>query len=240
MQLLNSAGLLAVLTFGSVVSSLPSAVTEAKSVFDPDVTYEEHIKQFKGSFEKPESVDLTPLAPLEPAEALDKRYVSSTCGPEFYLWDRVQEAHQLCDAAIRALENPNDYQAGRFIRYFSSAYWNPTVRGILRTRYLQIKDEFSAASLNMVCTWEDAGNTYAITAYVPGRPDLGATITLYSLFWHAPDPNQCGDNNASKATVLVHEGSHAAWQSADHGPDPAFDAYLIMWYAASEFGNCPY
>lgn len=40
MQLLNSAGLLAVLTFGSVVSSLPSAVTEAKSVFDPDVTYE--------------------------------------------------------------------------------------------------------------------------------------------------------------------------------------------------------
>lgn len=39
MQLLNSAGLLAVLTFGSVVSSLPS-VTTVKNVFDPSVTYE--------------------------------------------------------------------------------------------------------------------------------------------------------------------------------------------------------
>lgn len=205
-----------------------------------DTQPKEHIKQFEGSFKQLKSLDnqpldLTPLAPLEPAEALDKRYVSSTCGPEWHLWDRVQEAHRLCDAAIRALENPNAYQAGRFIRYFGAGYWNPTVRGIIRRRYILIKEKFSASNLQMICTWADAGNKYADTTYYIGRPDLGAVIRLYALFWRAPDPNQCGDNNASKATVLVHEGSHAAWESADHGNDPAEDAYLIMWYAACKF-----
>lgn len=208
------------------------------------------MKQYKKigmSFERPsgfakEALDLTPLPHLdwEPAanlsaRALDKRYSSSTCGPEWYLWDRVQEAHYIADAAIRALENPTDEQAGRYIHYFGSGYWNPTVRSILRLRYIAIKNKFSDDNLIMHCTWDDAGNTYAVTVFYPGRPDLGATIHLYALFWYTRDVNICGDSNPSKRVILLHECAHAAFEATDHGADPALDAYVLMWYAQCKF-----
>lgn len=189
-----------------------------------------------------EALDLTPLPHLdwEPtanlsARALDKRYTTTTCGPEWYLDDRIAEAGYAVDATVSALENPNDEQARRYIHYFGSDYWNPTVRSILRLRYLAIKNEFAQSYLDIVCTWQDDPGTYAVTYFVPGSPESGATMWLYALFWQAPDPPQCGDNNPGKRIILIHEASHAALGSSDHGADPALDAYVLMWYAQCKY-----
>lgn len=109
------------------------------------------------------------------------------------------------------------------------------MRGIIRDRYVAIKEKYFASNLDMICLRNELNaNAYATTTYYVGRPDLGATIRLYKPFWEAPDPNQCGDIH-SKREILVHEGAHAAFGAADHGGDTAMDAYLIGWYALGKF-----
>ncbi|KAG4432737.1 hypothetical protein IFR05_011767 [Cadophora sp. M221] len=225
MQFFNSAGLLAMLTLGSVVSSLPSATVS--SGLDLTVTFDEYIKQFK-----------QPSTLKQRDEILDKRWTSTTCGGlGLPLLQIAAQAVSLCNAAILSLEFQDDTNRRRFDRYFGSWNNNPTGRGIIRDRYKMIIDTLYATNFNLICLiGQTNGNVVADVSYTSqGNP---ANVRLFNPWFGLSDDNQCGEQ-LTKANVLVHEASHV-FGAADHGNDQGNDAYLIGWYSSSVYGNCPF
>lgn len=234
MQFFNSAGFLAILTLGSVVSSLPSSTLS--SGLDANVTFDvrsinlvmeektlantqlkEYIKQFK----QPES--------------LDKRWTGGCPETGLNMPQHIALAHAMCDSAIRSLENQDDTNRRRFDRYFGS--WNnyPTARSIIATRYRYIKDTLNSPVFKLECHINETnGNVIAdVSSSGQGNP---ATVRLFHLWFTLSDPPLCGDQ-FTKANTLLHEASHV-FGSADHGNDQGNDAYLLQWYASCK--SIPY
>ncbi|KAH7346835.1 hypothetical protein BKA65DRAFT_537425 [Rhexocercosporidium sp. MPI-PUGE-AT-0058] len=218
MQLFNSAGLLAILTLSTAVSSLPS--TTVTNGLDITVTFDEYIKQFK----QPET------SLNRRAEDLEARWTSTTCGGlGLPLLQIAAQAVDLCNAAILSLEFQDDTNRRRFDRYFGSGVNNPTGRGIIRDRYRMIVDTLYATNFNLICLINETnGNVVADVAHTTqGNP---ANVRLFHAWFGLSDNNQCGDQ-LTKANVLVHEASHV-FGAADHGSDQGNDAYLLAWYTS--------
>ncbi|KAK0103325.1 hypothetical protein ONS95_005354 [Cadophora gregata] len=221
MQFFTTTGLLAMLTLGSVVTALPPATTSIG--LDMNVTFDEYIKQFKQP---------------EPAESLEKRWGSTTCGGlGLPLLQIAFQAVELCNSAIISLEFQDDTNRRRFDRYFGPWNNNPNGRAIIRDRYRMIVDTLWNTNFNLICLPNQTnGNVVADVSFTSqGNP---ANVRLFQAWFRLSDDNQCGEQ-LTKANVLVHEASHV-FGAADHGNDQGNDAYLIGWYASSVYSNCPF